>query len=401
MLQDLISSNMKRGVYLGIISLVAFWGCKKAFNPVIDQTDVNILVVEGMINTGTDSTIIKLSRTVPVGKKTTSSPETKAVITVENAQTTVLTLTENGKGIYGAPPKTLDNTKQYRLRIRTSNGKVYLSDLVDAKVTPPIDSVGFLIKDDKVQIYANTHDATNNTRYYRYSFSETWIFNSKYSSGFISNGKDIIRRTPSQEITTCYSSDTLAYTLINSTAQLSQDVAYHVPINLIEGTSEKISVKYSILLRQQGLTKEAYTFFENLKKNTELLGSIFDAQPSQLTGNIHNIANAAEPVIGYISAGTTQQKRIFITKSALPVSFIIKYPYDCGLDSAFNGPIPRERDKSFYTIETLIPIQNPIRSVVIEPFTDEKQIPRGWLFTDRACGDCTLRGTVKPPVFWK
>lgn len=376
--------------------IIVALGCRKAFNPTIDQTDVNILVVEGMINTGTDSTIIRLSRTVPVGNKTTASPETKAVITVENAQTTLFTLTENGKGVYSAPPKVLDNAKQYRVRIRTSNGKVYLSALVDAKITPPIDSVGFLVKDDKLQIYTNTHDATNNTRYYRYSFRETWMFEANYRSVFISNGREIVARTPAQQIYTCFTSDTSAYTLINSTAQLSQDVAFRVPVTTIDPASEKISIKYSILLRQQGLTKDAYAFYENLKKNTESLGSIFDAQPSQLTGNIHNIANVAEPVIGYMTAGTTQQKRIFIPKSALPQSFVTKYPYGCHLDSAFNdNPIPPLRPHPVYTIETLIPMPNPY--IIYAPFTQ----PDGWLFTNRECGDCTLRGTIKQPPFWK
>jgi hypothetical protein len=388
---------MKRLVYLSAIGVIIMgFGCRKAFNPVVDQTDVSILVVEGMINTGTDSTIIRLSRTVPVGNKTTASPEIKAVVTIENAQATLLTLTEAPKGLYVAPPKTLDNTKQYRVRIRTTNGKVYLSDLVDAKVTPPIDSVGYLIKDDKLQIYANTHDPTDKTRYYRYSFRETWQFEANYRSVFISNGKQIVARTAAQQIFTCFSTDTSAYTLINSTAALSQDVAFRVPVTNIDATSEKISVKYSILLRQQGLTKDAYAFYENLKKNTESLGSIFDAQPSQLTGNIHNIANAAEPVIGFMTAGSTQQKRIFISKASLPKSFVTKYPYGCQLDSAFNDdPIPVLRPHPIYTIETLIPLPNA--AIIYVPFAN----PDGWLFTNRQCGDCTIRGTIKPPSFWK
>jgi hypothetical protein len=392
---------MKRVIYLSVIGAMIFaFGCKKAFNPTVDTTDLNILVVEGMINTGTDSTIIKLNRTVPVGNKNTASPETKAVVTVETAVATVLTLTEKTKGIYGAPPTNLDNTKQYRIRIKTSNGKIYLSDLVDAKVTPPIDSVGFLIKDNKLQVYANTHDASNKTRYYRYSFRETWQFNAKYNSAYISNGKEIIGRTNAERLYTCYSTDTSAYTLINSTAALSQDVAFRVPINTIDATSEKISLKYSILLRQQGLTKDAYAFYENLKKNTESLGSIFDAQPSQLTGNIHNVANAVEPVIGYMTAGTTQQKRIFIPKSALPQSFVTEYPYGCHLDSAFNGPVPVERVYAAYTIEALIPVPNPSNSFIYLPFIG-MGTPDGWLFSTRECSDCTIRGVIKPPLFWK
>jgi hypothetical protein len=392
---------MKRLIYLSVMgAMIIAFGCKKAFNPTVETTDLNILVVEGMINTGTDSTIIKLNRTVPIGNINTAAPEAKAIVTVETAQATVLTLTEKTKGIYVAPPTSLDNTKQYRLRIKTSVGKVYLSDLVDAKVTPPIDSVGFLVKGDKLQIYTNTHDATNKTRYYRYSFRETWQFNAKYNSGYISNGKAIIGRTNAERIYTCYSSDTLAYTLINSTAALTQDVAFQVPVNVIDATSEKISVKYSILLRQQGLTKDAYAFYENLKKNTESLGSIFDAQPSQLTGNIHNVANAAEPVIGYMTAGTTQQKRIFIPKTALPQSFVTEYPYGCQLDSAFNGPVDIDRKYPAYTIEALIPVPNPSNAIIYTPFVGVGT-PDGWLFSTRQCADCTIRGAIKPPTFWK
>ena len=81
------------------------------------------MVVEGFINTGSDSTIVKLSRTVIIANKTTASPETKATVTVENAQGTAYPLTEIVKGTYASPALNLDNTKQYRIRIKTTNGK--------------------------------------------------------------------------------------------------------------------------------------------------------------------------------------------------------------------------------------------------------------------------------------
>src|SRR5476651_1278349 len=169
------------------VSAVTIAGCTKPFAPQVTTINANVLVVEGLINTA-DSTIIKLSRTVIIDSKTTLSPETKAIITIENAQATVYPLTETVKGTYVTPKLTLDNTKQYRIRIKTAGGKTYLSDLTDVKVTPPIDSVGFTIKSTGLQIYVNAHDATNNTRYYKYNYSETWQFHSYYRSEFISDG---------------------------------------------------------------------------------------------------------------------------------------------------------------------------------------------------------------------
>ncbi|MBC7399361.1 MAG: DUF4249 domain-containing protein [Mucilaginibacter sp.] len=408
-----------------MLAIVILTGCKKAFTPTVTSSNANILVVEGLINTGTDSTVITLSRTVLVNNKTTANPERGAVVTVENAQTTVLTLPEIAKGIYAWPQVSLDKTKQYRLRIKTSNGKTYLSDLVDVKITPPIDSVGYNITGNGLQIYANTHDASNSSRYYRYTYRETWRFHARYPSNFIYQIGilDILPRTPAQQIYYCYGTDTSAHTVLNSTALLSQDVAYQAPITTILATSEKIEMKYSILVRQQALTKAAYTFYDNLKKNTENLGSIFDAQPSTLIGNIHNIADASEPVIGFICAGTTYAKRIYILKEALPKSFETEPGIlGCKIDSAYNGSVPSKPNGaqiSYYTLQALTQPPPQGAGNPIEPFGDfpnfinpqagrghielAKTDPstNGYLFSSVPCTDCTIRGKVSVPYFWK
>jgi hypothetical protein len=388
---------MTKITYILILVIFAF-GCKKPYNPAVSTSNVNILVVEGMINTGgADSTIIKLSRTGIVNNKKTANLETAAIVTVENSQGTVFTLAEITKGTYAAPPVNLDNTKQYRLRVKTSNGKIYWSDFADVKVTPPIDSIGYTIQNNGMQIYANTHDPNNNTHYYKYTYRETWQFNARYMASYITDGRTLSVRTAAQQVFYCFGTDTSTYTIINSTAALAKDIAYQVPIIAIDFGSEKLGTKYSILLRQQALTKEAYAFFENLKKNTESLGSIFDAQPSQLIGNIHNSTDPSEPVIGYISAGTTQQKRIYITKQSLPANFHVVYPYGCEIDSAYNMHNPNI-PHPFYTDEWLTPY--PPAGLALIPFINANN-DDGYLFSSIPCTDCTIRGTTQQPAFWK
>jgi hypothetical protein len=367
--------------------IAAFYSCKKPLNLIATTTNANILVVEGLINVGTDSTKIKLSRTVVIGNKTTANPEGNATVSIENAQGTVTTLKEITKGTYATPVLNLDKTQKYRLRIKLANGKIYLSDLTETKVTPPIDSVGYTIKNDGIQLYANTHDATNNSRYYLYNYAETWRFNAMFRSFYVSNGIALVTRPDAQMINECFGNGDSFNILLNSTAVLTQDVTYQFPITAIESTSEKLGIKYSILVTQTALTKEAYVFWENLKKSTESLGSIFDAQPSQLIGNIHNIADASEPVIGYISAGTTQTKRIYINKKTdLPTSFVTKYPFQCSVDTIAAAG----------TRALLVPL-NTVH-ITIGPNIDVNGI---WLYTNKPCGDCTIRGTVKQPAFWK
>lgn len=374
--------HIKFGFSLTIV-IIAFYSCQKAINLQATTTNANILVVEGLINVA-DSTKINLSRTVIIGNKIIANPVLAAIVTIENAQATVATLTEKVKGTYVTPVLNLDITQKYRLRVKTANGNTYLSDLVDVKVTPPIDSVGYKIKDDGIQVYVNTHDDTNNSRYYLYNYAETWRFNSKYSSFFVSNGFDLAQRTPAQMINECFDKGSSINVLLNSTAALTQDVTYQFPITTVDATSEKLSIKYSILVTQTALTKQAYVFWDNIKKSTEQLGSIFDAQPSQLIGNIHNVNDPNEPVIGYISAGTTQSKRIYINKPELPLTFLTKYPYQCRIDTTKPSEVRL--------------ILTPLSSPYITVSQDEKG---NYLYSDKPCADCTIRGTVKKPDFWQ
>ncbi len=366
-----------------ILGITTFYGCQKAINLQATTTNANILVVEGLINVA-DSTKINLSRTVIIGNKTTANPEQGATVTMETAQATVATLKEISKGTYASPILNLDKTQKYRLRIISRISGTYLSDLVEVKVTPPIDSVGYTIKSDGIQLYANTHDDSNNSRYYLYNFSETWKFNAKYSSSLIAQGTQLRDRTSAENITTCFTSTPSNKIVLSSTATLTQDVSYQAPVAFIESTSEKISIRYTTLLTQTALTKQAYLFWDNLRKSTEALGSIFDAQPSQLIGNIHNVANANEPVIGYISAGTTQSKRIFIDKRELPPTFKTEYPYGCVMNVG-------DYNALFFSGSN-----NPF-----VPLYYKYDDPAGIAYSNKQCSDCTVRGTIKQPAFWK
>ena len=62
------------------------------------------------------------------------------------------------------------------MHITTKNGKEYASDYSVVRTTPEIDSISWLRDNGGVRIYINTHDDQNKTKYYRWSYSETWEF---------------------------------------------------------------------------------------------------------------------------------------------------------------------------------------------------------------------------------
>jgi hypothetical protein len=385
--------NMKDRKILLFVILLAI-GCTKPYNPKVISSPNSYLVVEGVINTN-DVTTIKVSRTVNLSNSVTTNP-VQASLVVECDNGSAYGLNEVTEGVYQLAGVTLDNTRKFRLRITTlDNNKQYLSDYEQAKVTPPIDSIGFTITGNKLLLYANSHDPSNNTRYYRFDYTETWRFHSQYYSSYYSDGVSILPRHADQQIYYCFANNSSSSIILGSSAKLTQDVLFQQPLTAIESTSEKIEIKYSILVHEYALTAEAYKFWSSLKKNTEQLGSIFDAEPSQLAGNIHNIADATEPVIGYISTSTVQSKRIFIANEQLPASWLPNYPYGCTTDSLlYDAP----KTHINQVAQVLIPgLEIPVAGI----FSPAGPAPIGYTGSSQPCVDCTLRGSKQTPDFWK
>ncbi len=384
----------RNSFYLVLVLLLGAFGCKKPYTPQAIANPPSYLVVEGTILSGGDSTIFKLSRTVSLSSGTTTNPVTGANIDIEDSNSNRITLNEVQPGYYALILGQLDVLGKYRLRIILASGGTYLSDFVPMKTTPPIDSIGYTVQNGGMQLYVNTHDPNNNTRYYRWDYDEAWKFHAKFQSSYVTNGTDIVARNGNQDVYFCFAGDVSSTILLGSSAKLSKDVIYQGPLGFIPSTSEKIENRYSILLRQYALTQDAFTFWSNLKKNTEQLGSIFDAQPSQINGNIHNMNDPNEHVFGYVSACTVQQKRVFIDQSQLPSNWRTVYPYDCELDTLwYSQPLTMVNQVQ----EFLIPLGS--NQIPVAYFGDQKIL--GYLATSRSCADCTIRGTTTQPSFWQ
>jgi hypothetical protein len=393
-------SEMTRKKYTGILFIVLIaLSCRKPFTPAIASDSNHYLVIEGVVNTN-DSTFIRISRTQKIDTIHTISPEANAVVTVESDANNTYTLNQKVAGIYAAASLNLDPAHKYRLRVKTTGNKEYVSDFVPVKNSPAIDSIGFIAGATGVQIYANTHDSKNATQYYRWEYNETWQFHSMYVSAYKSNGVDsLFARKVSEQVYNCFGNDVSSTIVIASTARLIKDIIYQAPITVVPSTSEKIETKYSILVKQYALTSDAYTFWLNLQNNTEKLGSIFDVLPSDNLSNYHCVNNPNELVVGYLSVGGTSTKRIFISAAQLPKTYSPVYPEVCEIDTAFQNP----PHGGTLPISGLIPANSPYTPVFglyLKP-PNINGTPTAYTYSTILCVDCTIRGNVAPPPFWK
>lgn len=366
-----------------LILLMLFAACRQSYEPPVITAPNRFLVVEGVINTTPASrTTITLSRTRNLVDTVVTDPVRGAIVRIESKAGNTYLLAEQANGQYVSAQLSLNANDSYRLRI-SANGNEYNSEFVQAKVTPPIDSITWTQNKD-VTIFANTHDPSNNARYYRWDFTETWQYRSVYETMWGVSGNLIFLRDATNQVYNCWSTAEANQIALGTSVKLAQDVIDHAPVATIPQHSEKIGIRYSIMVRQYALTEDAYKYWEILQKNTQQLGTLFDAQPSQLKGNIRNVANNAEPVIGFVSASSVTEKRIFIDHSQLVDWVPLSTGTGCDLKDTPQNP-------SNYLIYTY-PDPN---------YAPYYFVTGAIILAPKTCLDCTLRGgTNQKPSFW-
>src|SRR6266481_3276969 len=97
---------------LFLVLLLLCTNCRKPYQPAIISVNPNYLVVEGVINSGSDSTFITLSRTALLNSKSIP-PETGATVTVESDKNDIYPLAEVKPGIYSVANLNLPTDRKY------------------------------------------------------------------------------------------------------------------------------------------------------------------------------------------------------------------------------------------------------------------------------------------------
>jgi len=409
-----VSPSLRGRAGVGLLCLI-FCGCVTDFEPKgIDEIS-SILVVEGIITD--DETTITLSRSVNL-----LSDDFSSTLFVPNAQVYVdcddKTQCQFERsscwgcyGRYTIKTGKLDPKRKYRLRIEIEEpehdcvsvgpcpNKIYeyCSDYTYPIQTPEIDSV-FWIKRGKgqpVMIHVATHSPHNEVLYYRWSYSEDWEYSPEYY--YSNDGSCPWCRTSLPENVefcprcknkavfhyNCWGKANSATLLLGSAektvfGKLTEKIIEFPP------TSRKISSLYRVDVKQNAISKRAYDYFTNIKRNSENTGSLFAPVPSELRGNIACITDPGRPVIGYIDISTSTYKRRYISRS----ENLYELPYsDC--DAL---PIAGWCEKKG------VPSEECTSSIVADMLVFNRWVP---LYTYQKCVDCTYHGdTTDKPYDW-
>jgi len=366
-----------RLILLFFLLVLAAPECIIEFIPEVEENK-ELLVVEGMITDQNRSNVVKLSKSLPLGRPLIRKPVRAAKVTIEDELGVVTTLKETSPGIY-----TTDSTKfrgrvggKYALKIEISGFK-YQTDFMEMKPVPKIDSLYWekiLITaserpgeiEEGCKIYLDTYDPERKCLYYRWEYVETWEFWLPYN-------------VPNSH---CWVTEKSNRIMIKNTSVYNRARVTRFPVTFITNETDRLKSKYSILVKQYSLNPDEYAYWEKVQNVSENVGSLYDITPMAIQGNVKSITKPEEVVLGYFSVSAMTEKRIFIKEWFKGMPNLYSY---CPTDTIF-GSLPTEgRNVTWWVIEDYSSYMPPYYVITIH----------------RECADCTTRGTNIKPSFWE
>jgi len=371
--------------------------CVTPYYPDITKYE-NLFVVDGQLTNLKGPYEVKLSRTFKydgsIGSKVTGDPVTGAQVKIIDNTGLEVQLKEINSGEYSTVDTIFRGVpgKSYKLQIKV-NEDVFESDFETLKTPAPIDNLywEYVPQDNngpkRIQVLLDTHDSTNNTRYYGWDYDETWKF------------KVPLDVEAKPEWKTCYKYNTSVFFKIGTTIERTSDIVDRHLLQNIDESSNRLYFRYTILAKQYSFTEQTYKYFEDLIKLNQNQGTLFDVTPYSLVGNVKNLNNKNVPVLGYFVVAGASQKRIFIDRSELPKEFNPTDGFDDCSARIIRVPASLTDFRQDHLVDSLM---NEGYVIYEQFYTPIDQFTPGWQLSlaKPLCFNCTLTGESKIPDFW-
>ncbi|WP_299708988.1 DUF4249 domain-containing protein [uncultured Pontibacter sp.] len=318
------------------------------------ETQKKHLVVEGYFTNEAKLNYVRLSYSQPH-----SSPynefEAKAVVTVWSNEGEWYLFSYDKEGYYypsagseavGVPGHT------YMLNVAVGN-QLYQSEPVIMKEPIAIDSIQFEIGEQTFafpgerekqllpgyNVLVDYNDPAGEKNFLRWSFTTQYEVRTQpqdYIHPFTG------MPAPKNCCMQCFLEEKLEQLkviddrLTNGKKVLHQNVLF-MPFEKYLGVKNKLTVY------QHSITEDSYNFFRILEQQKIATGTVFDPPPAEVKGNMFNVNNENEQVIGFFDVSGVSSKKVTILRNAIDYPFApFRFPDDCQVMRNATKTIPED-----------------------------------------------------------
>ena len=377
-----------------IVSLLALMltSCIKPYEPVIKSVDARKFVVSGQVTRGEPIQHVNISLTSSL-----IEPEylpvkgCKVKITSDKGSTFDAADMNNGDYEFAVSESELSPGSSFKVDILTPEGVSIASDFDQIFECPELDSVYYILKEVPsskpnvyrrgIQFYVDLEASNSTSRIFRWEATETYEYHSSWPIEWYYDGTVHHVWPPDYSQSVCWRTVMVKNVFLLSTEIMEENKYRGFPLHFVDNSSSpRLVYGYSLLVKQYALSKAAYAYWDKMRINSNEQGGMYEKQPLAIRGNLHNVTNPGQDVLGFFGASAMTSKRIFIRKvENLPDEYI---PNCAPLDVMRRGF--RELTPSMYPVYL---------------YGDDSGYTMNPLPSD--CVDCEKAGgTIVKPSFW-
>lgn len=342
-------------IFFFLLILIGLGGCIERYYPGEEELNIGALVVNAHLSDKAGKQTIQISRSVSLSNSI-FNPETSCYVEVERSDGESRVFTEDEAGYYvqDLDASFLETGWEYRLIIVNSEGKRYESEYELLHPASEIETLYYELEDlpteepglvdHGIRFFVDFEIEKDSGRYLRWEMEETFeIHNPDYPTRMYGKDREWYDITAEQKELICWLYRDIHEIYTMDLKNVIGASYLKMPLTFVSGYTWKLHYRYSLLLRQYSLSKNAFRYWNELAKNVQSQGGLFDTQPALTPSNICNVDNEDEIVLGYFSISGIREKRIFV--GTVPGLVIYRDPYFCrpGVFPMFLNRFPQDK----------------------------------------------------------
>lgn len=386
---------------MSLTAVLLVYSCTEEYWPELNSDYDQLLTVDGRITNEPGPYTIKLLKSSSIDTAI-FKPILGARVSIIDKDGTSELLQSKGEGVYQTSPYGIQGIVGHEYKVSIEfNGKNYESSFEELLEPVGVESISaeWQLKNGATsneneygfQFYLTTETANNPINYLYWELSETYHYQSRFKTYLIYEGNGFTQPRNQDTVQNCWLTNVLDQRFTYTTKNLTTPKITNFPINF-SPNSEKFELKYALLAKQYRVSENAYIFLSSLEDQNDVENTLYTSQPYQILGNIYNINDLDEPVLGYfLTAGVSSNEPVMVKRprgNNIPVNW-----FTC------DNPL-----RLFNTSDVIERVKKMPSSLwpIFLPSNPDAETPEP-IIVDPGCVDCRERkkgGILQKPYYW-
>ena len=313
-----MSKNQKisiRSVLAFALVLVLTVSCVEKLD-FVGETTEGQLIIYGVFTTVNERQVVNVSRTALSGLAPRGIPNARVTLVSQSGGRSPYSSLGNGeyelKGIWAT------GGNSYALEV-VVDGKVYQSKFEKVPELDAEDKLSFAFDSEPFRtekpefvfkVFSETRlPDTKDPIYLRWTVEETYLWPLAWLRG---------TGIPPPQPPPCFISDMIEPNRINLFDGSGTSTRNSTFLMGRRSVDNSFQYPFFVTVTQYSINREAYNYWEKIKIVISNQGSLFDIPPAPVFGNIFNVKDSEEIVLGYFEVAKTKITRIYTTNADVP-----------------------------------------------------------------------------------